>query len=227
MPTRQYRTLGELRAEMRAKLGAASAGAAAGPNSTLIDAHLRDAQTVLYWTHDWAHLRHRWTDTLGMNETLLDYPSVDSAGVTYSCNPDRVKWVSVYRGGVWSPPIQKGITASMYTYETNYSWPQRWEPMLQMQFWPSTDQEYPVAIFGIADLQRFTQDTDRASIDDTLIGIVATATLKAHYRQPDAAGAEKIADALLIKLKSKSWGQSVFRPSDWIDTEPLVRPQTV
>jgi hypothetical protein len=32
---------------------------------------------------------------------------------------------------------------------------------------------------------------------------------------------------LLLNLKAKSWGQSVFRPQDWIDSEPLVRPQTV
>jgi hypothetical protein len=121
----------------------------------------------------------------------------------------------------------KGITPSMYTYQTNYSWPQRWEPYAQMEVWPAADQIYPVRIFFIKNLARFTQDGDRASIDDTLISLVATATLKAHYRQPDAAGSQKASDALLIKLKAKSWGQSVFRPQDWIDTEPLVRPQTV
>lgn len=224
---RQYRTLGELRAEMRAKLGAASAGAAAGPNQTLVDSHLRDAQTLLYWTHDWAHLRIRFTDTLGANQTDLDYPEATINGVDYTCNPDRVKWVSVYRGGVWSKPLPKGISASIYTYQLNYSWPQRWEPKLQMEFWPSTDQEYPVAIFGIADLQRFMQDGDRASIDDTAICLVATATLKAHYRQPDAAISKSASDTLVMSLKGKSWGQDVFRPNDWADSEPLARPQVV
>lgn len=219
---RQYRTLGELRTEMRAKLGAASAGAAAGPNQTLIDSHLRDAQTLLYWTHDWAHLRRYWTASLGVGQYLLDYPS----DATWTCNPDRIRAVSVYRGSVWSPPIPKGITPTMYTTQGNQSYPQRWEPYDQMEFWPKADQIYSIRTFGVANLARFTQDNDRASIDDTLVAIVATATLKAHYRQPDAAGAEKRSDALLIKLKAKSWGQDVFRPNEY-EGEPLARPQTV
>jgi hypothetical protein len=128
---------------------------------------------------------------------------------------------------VWSPPLQKGITPSMYTYQLNYSWPQRWEPYEQMEVWPAADQIYSMRVFYIENLGRFTQDGDRASIDDTAISLVATATLKAHYRQPDAAIAQKASDTLVLSLKSKSWGQSVFRPNDWIDSEPLVRPQTV
>lgn len=216
---RQYKTLGDLRSRMRAMLGNAAAGAAAGPNQQIVDGHLEDAQTLLYWAHDWAHLRMYATKTLGLHATLIDYPT--------GMNPDRVKAVSVYRGGVWSPPIPKGITPSMYTYQTNYSWPQRWEPYDQMEFWPAADQIYDVRIFYIENLGRFTQDGDRASIDDTLISLVAKATLKSHYRQPDAALAQKASDALLLKLKAKSWGQDVFRPSDWINSEPLVRPQTV
>jgi len=219
---RQYKTLGELRSDMRAMLGSASAGAAAGPNSTLVDTHLRNAQTLLYWTHDWAHLRKYGLKTLGTNQHLLDYPA-DGNGA----NPDRVRYVSVLRGGVWSPPLKKGITPSMYTYQQNFSWPQRWEPYAQIEVWPASDQEYSLRIFFIENLARFTQDGDRATVDDTAISLVATATLKAHYRQPDAALSKEAADTLLMKLKAKSWGQDVFRPNDWADSEPLVRPQTV
>src|SRR4051812_21339657 len=102
---RQYKTLGELRSDMRAMLGAASAGAAAGPNQTLVDTHLRNAQTLLYWSHDWAHLRKYALKTLGLHEYLIDYPDDDNG-----CNPARVRYVSVLRGDVWSPPLQKGIT---------------------------------------------------------------------------------------------------------------------
>jgi hypothetical protein len=216
---RQYKTLGELRSDMRAMLGAASSGSAAGPNATLIDTHLRNAQTLLYWTHDWAHLRKYETKTLGQHAYQIDYPT--------TANPDRIKAVSVLRGGVWSPPIPKGITPSMFTYLENYTWPQRWEPYEQMEFQAKADQAYSVRIFFIKALDRFTQDADRASLDDTLISLVATATLKAHYRQPDAAISQKASDSLVIKLKAKSWGQDVFKPQDWINSEPLVRPQTV
>lgn len=222
MPARQYRTLGELRSELRALVGMATAGAASGPNQTLVDAHLRNAQTLLYSTHDWAHLRKYGLKTLGTQAHLVDYPSTGNGA-----NPDRIRYVSVLRGGVWSPPIPRGITPSMYTYQTNYSWPQRWEPYEQIEVWPAADQQYSLRIFYIENLGRFTQDGDRASIDDTMISIVATATLKAHYRQPDSAMHQKASDTLLLKLKGKSWGQDVFKPSDWINSEPLVRPQTV
>jgi hypothetical protein len=212
---------------MRAMIGNAAAGAAAGPSSTIVDTHLRNAQTILYWTHDWAHLRFRFTDSLGASQTMLDYPSGSFHGTTYECNPDRVKWVSVLRGGVWSPPLPKGISAVDYTYQENESWPQKWEPKMQMEFWPQTDQAYDVAVFGVAAMPALTADNDRFCIDDTLVSIIGTATLKAHYRQPDAAVAKAAADDLLIKLKGKSWGKDSFRPNDYHETEPLVRPQVV
>lgn len=216
---RQYRTLGELRAEMRAMLGHASAGSgSAGVNATIVDTHLRNAQTLLYWTHDWAHLRSYETLTLGQHQTLLDYPT--------TANPDRIQYVSVYRGGVWSPPIAKGIPPALYTYEDNYSFPQRWEPYDQMQFWPSADQAYQVRVFFIKAMERLTDDGDRFTIDDALVTLVATGTLKAHYRQPDAKIHMDASDALVNKLKAKSWGKTVFRPNEWT-AEPLVRPQTI
>lgn len=208
-------------------LGAAAAGAAAGPNTTIVDTHLRNAQTVLYWTHDWAHLRFRFLDEIGLHETDLDYPEGSFSGVDYEVNPDRVKWVSVFRGGVWSPPLEKGIGPTLYTYQTNYSWPQRWEPKIQMEFWPAADAVYPIAVFAVANQPRLTQDGDRFCIDDTLVSIQATATLKAHYRHPDAAIHKTIADDLLTTLKAKSWGRSSFKPDDYQDMEPLVRPQVI
>lgn len=216
---RQYRTLGELRSEMRAMLGAASSGSAAGLNATIIDTHLRNAQVLLYWTHDWAHLRRYAPETLGVNQYLVDYPA--------DANPDRIKCISAQRGGVWSPPIPKGITPQLYTTQDNTSWPQRWEPYEQIEVWPKADQIYPLRIFYIKALDRFTQDGDRATLDDNAISIVATGSLKAHYRQPDAEFFKDAADTLLLSLKAKSWGQSVFRQDDWTADEPLVRPVVV
>jgi hypothetical protein len=216
---RQYRTLVELRAEMRAMLGGGSTGTAAGVNATLLDTHLRNAQTLLYWTHDWAHLRKYEIKVIGATQTLIDYPTW--------CNPDRVRYVSVQRGTVWSPPLKKGITPQMYTYQQNPSWPQRWEPYDQIEVWPLTDQIYNLRIFGIKSLASFTVDQDRASVDDSAISIVATSTLKAHYRQPDSPVAKGIADELIRRLKEKSWGQDIFKQGDWTEMEPMMRPQRV
>jgi hypothetical protein len=204
---------------MRAMVGSGASGASAGVNATIIDTHLREAQTLLYWTHDWAHLRRYEIKLIGASQTLIDYPTW--------CNPDRVKWISVLRGTVWSTPLPKGITPSMYTYQANATWPQRWEPYAQIEIWPMTDQQYSLRIMGIQSLGAFNVDGDRATVDDSAISIGATATLKAHYRQPDAGIHQKIWDALLVKLKAKSWGQDVFKPGDWSEMEPLAKPVTV
>lgn len=216
---RQYRTLDTLRAELRAALGFSSAGASAGPNQTLLDSALRDAQVLLYYTHDWAHLRRYEIKQTGASATLIDYPA--------TADPDRVKYISVYRGGVWSKPIPKGITPQFYTYQANKSWPQRWEPYEQIELWPQTDVDYQVRIFFIKALGRFTENADRATIDDTMVMLLAKANMKAHYRHPDAARYDTQATALLTSLKAKSWGQSTFNPGDWAEQEPLVRPVTV
>lgn len=215
-----FRTLGELRTEMRAKLGHAAAGSASGPTSTIIDSHLRDAQTMLYEGAEWARLR-RYDDTqsIGLNQTLIDYPA--------AANPERIKAISVLRGGVWSPPLEKGISPTLYTYQLNYSWPQRWEPYDQIEIWPATDAIYQLRIFFVKLLAPLIADNDRFDIDDKLVGILATASLKAHYRQPDAALWETKASDLLLKLKAKSWGRDIFRPNDYQDMEPLVRPVVV
>jgi hypothetical protein len=138
---RLYRTLGELRTEMRAMIGSGASGTAAGVNATLIDTHLRNAQRLLYEVHDWAHLRRYETKALGASQTLIDYPT--------AANPDRIRYISALRGTVWSSPLKRGITPEMYTYQANPSWPQRWEPYEQIEIWPMSDQAYSLRIFYI------------------------------------------------------------------------------
>jgi hypothetical protein len=215
---RQYKTLGEMRADMRSMLGFGAVGASAGPNAALVDLHLRNAQTMLYWAHDWAHLRRYEVKDLGANATLVDYPA--------SANPDRVKSISVLRGTVWSPPLPKGIKPELYTTQASTSDPKRWEPYEQIEIWPRSDQIYPLRIFFIRALLPLNGDTDRATLDDTNIELISTATLKAHYRQPDAQLAKDAADGLLMQLKARSWGQSVFRAKDY-ESEALPRPIVV
>lgn len=209
-----------LRTRLRTRLGFAAAGAAAGVNRTNLDDFLLEAQVDLYWTHDWARLRRYTEPTIGTSQTLIDYPT--------TAHPDRITGISVLRGGVWSDPLPKGIRPRDYTYQANASWPQRWEPYEQIEIWPITDQSYDLRIFFIMALGRFTEDADLATIDDALIFKVALGRAKAHYRQPDWKIYSDAADALLIQLKAKSWGQSKFNPRDYSACdEPLVKPQTV
>jgi hypothetical protein len=215
---RTYRTLQELREQTRAACGFGASGAVAGANQLLIDQKLQLAQTVLYNSHDWAHLRRYETKTIGMHQTLVDYPA--------TADQDRIKAISVFRGDVWSRPLPRGIQPEWYTTQLNYSWPQRWEPYEQIEVWPSTDQAYDLRIFFIRQCDDFTQDGDRASVDDTAVLLGAIAMAKAHYRQPDAEMYVSQWQDLLTRLKARSWGKSIFNPDDYAE-EPLVRPVTV
>jgi len=215
---RTYKTLGELRSLVRAATGFASSGAVAGANQALVDQKIRLAQAVLYETHDWAHLRRYNTYTLGAGAYLLDYPD--------DANQDRIKAISVLRGNVWSPPLPRGIPPQYYTTQDNTSWPQRWEPYAQIEFWPKADQDYSVRIFYIMQASTLVADDDRVNVDDNLVELGAIAMAKAHYRHPDAEVYQNQWTNTLIKLKGRSWSKSVFNPMDYTD-EPLVKPVVV
>lgn len=213
-----YQTLGELRSRLRARLGYSAAGAAAGVNQEIINSFLQDAQTVLYWTHDWARLR-KYTDiTIGVNQYLVDYPA--------ACNPERIKAISIRLNGIWTPPLKKGITPEHYTTQDNVSVPYRWEPYAQIELWPKADQSYTGRVFYVKNLDPFTQDAHRATIDHDLVFILALADGKGHYRQPDAPNAKARAENLLVSLKAKNWGQTVFNPSDYAE-DPIPKPVVV
>lgn len=214
-----YRTLADLRSELRARLGYAAAGAAAGVNQTILNSLLREAQNDLYWTHDWARLRRYTEPTIGANAHLIDYPA--------TANPERIKAISISLNGCWTPALKRGIPPTLYTTQLNYAPPARWEPYEQIELWPATDKAYAARIFFIMALGSFSDDTDRATIDDDLIFKLALARGKGHYRQPDAATYEKDAAALLVKLKAKSWGQDVFSASDYIEAPVIAKPVVV
>jgi hypothetical protein len=217
-----YKTLEEIRTALQARCGFGATGASAGVNRTLMNSFIQQAQVLLYWTHDWARLRRYETKTLGASAYLLDYPT--------DANPERIKAVSVNRAGIWSQPLPKGITPEMYTHQDVTSWPKAWEPYAQMEFYPITDTSYDIRIFYIKNLDRFTENSDRATIDDDLIFTVALGPAKAHYRQPDAELYIKTGADLLAKLKAKSWGKDVFNRNEYRETElvmPVSPPRTV
>lgn len=216
MSVAPYATLETQRTKLQARLGFGASGAAAGANISLMNGFLQDAQTLLYWSHDWVRLRRYETVTIGASQTLIDYPT--------AANPERIKAISVLRSGVWSDPLPKGIKPAEYSYQTTSpSFPVKWEPYEQIEVFPQTDQEYSLRIFYIKSLGRFTQNDDTSDIDDLLIFTGAVYFGKSHYRQPDAPLYKDAWESLLAKLKAKSWSQGRFNPNEYTG-EPYVRP---
>lgn len=212
-----YRTLEDLRSELRVRLGFGAAGGVPGVNQPLLDSFLRSAQTELYWQGAWAELRSRDDVTIGVGQTLVDYPS--------TCNPQRIEDIYVKVGTTWQPVVE-GIDKELYTTVDSPSFPTRYERLDQIEFWPEADQTYTIRVWFYKNLERFTQDGDRATLNDDVIFARALALAKAHYRHPDAEASNTTAANIVDGAKGGAWRQKVFKRGRKNDI-PLPKPRTI
>lgn len=215
-----YRTLGELRTELRARLGMASQGAAAGNNQALLDSMLRNGQRQLYLAGAWKRL-HRYEDkTLGVNQYLIDYPT--------AADPDRILQIGVNIGSTDTPnwqELKEGITLQNYNTQGLTSWPKRFQCYEQIELWPKNDVSRTLRLFYIKALDAFTTDNHRATLDDEMVLLHALANAKLHYRHPDAETYGNQLQSILVSLKNISWPKMVFSRTPDYDAEP--RPRVV
>lgn len=212
-----YRTLGALRSELTARLGMGGMGASGGSNQVAIDSFLRNGQTQLYWLQDWRHLQAYAEETTGAGQNLYDFPD--------DCTRDkRILWIETTVSGQYSR-LREGIrTGDWSTMDTQGS-PCRYERFAQILVYPKADAAYTLRFWFIKDLGRFTQDGDRATLDDEMIFLHALANAKAHYRQPDAATYQGQLDTLLARLRGQSFSSNgVYRRDD---TPPPERKPVV
>jgi hypothetical protein len=91
--------------------------------------------------------------------------------------------------------------------------------------YPKSDQAYTLRFWYVSDLGRFSQNNDRATLDDEMILVHALANAKAHYRQPDAKIYEGQLDTLLGSIRGQSFGSNgvIKRGSmDPVERRPVV-----
>jgi hypothetical protein len=211
-----YRTLETLRTELLARLGMGGMGASGGANQTLIDSFLRNGQAQLYRMQNWKHLTWYEDKDLGVDQNQLDYPA--------ACERDqRILNVQTVYNGQWRDLVEGISTAHWNTMET-LSFPSRFERYAQLLIYPKADQVYTVRQWYVADLGRFTENSDPATLDDEMVFLHALANAKAHYRQPDAQTYQNQLNTLLASLRGQSFA-GVYRR----DTVPApeARPAVV
>jgi hypothetical protein len=209
-----YRPLEALRTELLARLGMGAMGASGGANLTLIDSFLRNGQAQLYRMQDWKHLIDYQDKTLGTDQNLLDYPNAGVMSAGTAARDKRILRVEYEYNGQWLE-LTEGITTKMWSTMDTLASPVRYERYAQILVYPKADQTYTVRIWFVADLGRFTQDDDEATLDDEMILLHALANAKAHYRQPDAATYQGQLNTLLASLRGQSFGSnSVYRRGD-------------
>lgn len=195
-----YRTLGELRSELLSRLGMGGMGASGGANQAAIDSYLRNGQAQLYRATDWRHLQEYEDKTTGVGQTLYDYP--------VNCSRDRrLLRIETIISGRYRP-LDEGITTEMWSNMSTPGYPACFERFAQILLYPEPDAAYTLRIWYIKDLSRFTQDGDRATLDDDMILLHALANAKAHYRQPDAETYQGQLNSLLASLRGQSFGSA-------------------
>lgn len=210
-----WRTLGELRSELSRRLGFGAQGSA-GINSDLLDSFLRNAQSQLFASFEWRDRITYDEKTTGASQTEYDWAD--------DCDPSFLRNVAIYDGLRWIPMIE-GIDWRMRS-DTAEGLPRRFERYSQMEVWPIPDAAYTIRRYYVASPARFTQDNDRASIDDALIFLHATANAKLHYKQTDGQTYASQLQAMLDKLKAKNRGKSSVLRRD-PDSVYLSRPKDV
>lgn len=216
-----YRTLGTLRAIVSSRCGFGAQGASIGGNAALVDSWLQNAQYQLYWMQDWKKLTKYDDITVGLGQTLVDYPA--------NANPERILAIAANIGDssdLWRP-LDEGINIEHYNTQSSPSYPMRYERYEQIEVWPECDAVRTLRVWYVKNLGAFTAETDTATLDDELILLHATATAKAHYRQPDAETWAAQLDALLVRIKGKSFGNKRFHAPGKDDPVLLPRPVVV
>ncbi len=210
-------TLGELRAEVLARLGFAAQGAAAGNLVTTVDSYLKRAQDYLYWKYDFKELRRLRDIAVNPGQTLYDWPD--------DMEPRRLVSVQVLDNGIWVP-LEEGIEYFHDTVADTRFHPRRFDRRDQLEIWPQPDASYTLRIEYYQRLARFTQDGDRCTIDDALLFNYALAKAKRHYNQPDAQDYfDEVAD-LLRRLKSGEHGHKRYVVGEKPGT-PMPRPKVI
>ncbi len=213
-----YRTLDGLRAELLARLSMGGMGASGGANQVIFDSFLRNGQYQLYRLQDWRFLVWYEDKTIGVDQNVIDYPE--------ACARDqRILKIETVYGGQWRK-LTEGITTEMWNTMDVQSFPSNYERYEQILIYPKANQVYTIRVWYVKDLGRFTENGDRATLDDEMILLHALANAKAHYRHPDAATYQGQLNTLVASLRGQSFSQNGVYRRDVLPP-PEQRPQVV
>ena len=194
-------TLGELRAELLARLGYGSQGAAAGTMVTTVGSFLKRAQEYLYWKYNFNELRLLYDYTINAGQTLYDWRD--------DMDPDKLIELRIYYINTWLP-LDEGIEYYHDTVADTRYYPQRYDRRAQLEIWPQPDKQYTLRVEYYKRLDRFIQDGDRCTINETILFNYTLAKAKRHYKQDDAQDYfDEVAD-MLKQLKKAVHGNKRY-----------------
>lgn len=194
------RTLGELRTELRGRLGFVQSGPMASGNTDILDSFLQEAHDFIYDELKPSPARKQTAIRLMPGQYLYDYHNdTDDEPI----DPGTVSRVWLELDGNNVGTLRQGIAPHLRAFESR-SYPTRYDTLNgQMEIWPVPSQQYDLFIEYLAPKPRFTQDQDRPGVPDRLLFLYALANAKAHYRQPDAQASGASFAKMLASAKAR------------------------
>lgn len=183
----RYKTLSELRSELRVRLGFIAQGPAAANNTPVLDSFLQEAHDYVYVRMNPSPARKKAIIRLKPGSILYDY---HNDAEDEEIDPGLVRSVWVKISDTIREPLTQGITERDRSLANFRAWPEKYDTMNgQMEIFPIPAREYEMIVEYIQSQGRFEQEQDRTSVPHRLVFLYALANAKAHYRHPDAQAA--------------------------------------
>lgn len=195
----RYRTLGELMAELRARLGFVTQGSASKANDTVMKSFLQEAHEYVFGELEPPAQRKKTAIRLMAGSFLYDWHNDEE---DEDINPGRVISIWVKTSDTIRSPLRQGISESDRSMGSIRQQPEKFDHLNgQIELWPIPDQPYEMVIEYIAEKPRFDRSSDRPGVPDRLVLLYALANAKAHYRHPDAQASATSFQNMLSKEK--------------------------
>lgn len=177
----RYRTLGELLAELKARLGFVAQGPSSNNSNPVMLSFLQEAHDYVYTKLDPTPMRKKTVITLEQGSFLYDWHNDEE---DEDIDPGMALSVWIV-DGISRTLLVQGIT-ERHREDNSRSQPMRYDTLNgQIELWPVPDRSgYGLLIEYTAGKPRFTEMSDRAGVNDRLVLMYAIYMAQVHYRHP-------------------------------------------
>lgn len=194
----------------------------------LLNEFLQSAQKLLFRKHPSLRTQrfYKWTMAPGVRYYGIADNEVESPACARRLDAYSVTWVGFEDlNEAWYPLI-KGIDPVLYTRaSTSTGWPERYEIRSCIEIWPAPQGVYSLWVKGHFGLEPFIADSDRTTLDDEAVFLLALGNAKSHYGKADAQTVLAQANTYLLDLKAGMHGTARYVPQGFPNDRPATPPR--
>lgn len=200
--TDRNRTLGELMTELRARLGFVTQGGASSGNEQIIKSFLQEAHDYVFEKLQPPAIKVRTVLDVVGGSYLYDW--VDDANDGARIDPGQVVSIGVLEEDGSVRNMLRQRTTDIPRRDLDTGEPTSYSTLNgQLELYPVPNANYKLQIEYLSARNRFEQQSDRPSVPDRLVFLLALANAKAHYRHPDSTAAGSMFESLLASYRAK------------------------